>query len=120
WGGVGGAGGAVRGAQAARWRAAAPSHREIRDGRSRSLGARSPSAAGDVGIAGASGLRAPGAHLVAPLRGRVLAAHRTRGRLAAALAGSAARLPPAREPRGYPRRTFRPRLLPRPTCPARP
>src|SRR5262249_13466148 len=43
---------AVRRAQAARRRTAAPSHREIRDGRSRSLGARASSTAGDVGIAG--------------------------------------------------------------------
>src|SRR5262249_25972396 len=57
--------------------------------------------------------------LVAPLRRRVLAAHRTRGGLAAAVAGPAARLSPAREPRGTPRRAVCRRVLRRAICPAR-
>src|SRR6516225_7930387 len=85
------------------------------------MGARSPSAAGEVRAVGVCGLRARrarGAHLVAPLRRRVLAAHRTRGSLAATLARSAARLSQARKPRRYPRRAFRRRLLRRAICPA--
>src|SRR5262249_20342505 len=84
------------------------------------LARRPPPAAGEI-RADASGLRtrrARGAHLVAPLRRGVLAAHRTRGCLAAALARSAARLSPAREPRGDPWRAFRRRFLGRAICPS--
>ena len=55
--------------------------------------------------------RARRAHPAAPLRRRVLAPARTRGVLAAAVARSAARLPPARGARRDPRRPLRRRLL---------
>src|SRR5262249_59987670 len=114
------AAGTIGRAQAACLRASPPAHREIRHGGGGSMGARSPPAAGEI-RADASGLRtrrARGAHLVAPLRRGVLAAHRTRGCLAAALARSAARLSPAREPRGDPWRAFRRRVLGRAICPS--
>ena len=55
--------------------------------------------------------RACRAHAAAPLRRRVLAPARARGRLAAAVARSAARLSPARGARRDPRRPLRRRLL---------
>ena len=57
------------------------------------------------------GRRAPRAHAAAPLRRRVLAAARTRGRLAAAVARPAARLSPARSARRNPRRPLRRRVF---------
>ena len=67
---------------------------------------RSPAAAGRR-----RGRRARGAHAAAPLRRRVLAPARARGRLAAAVARPAARLSPARSARRDPRRPVRRRLL---------
>src|SRR5262249_20151475 len=114
------AAGAIGRAQAACQRASPPAHREIRHGGGGSMGARSPPAAGEIRADGSGprSRRARGAHLVAPLRRRLLAAHRTRGCLAAALARSAARLSPAREPRGDPWRAFRARFLGRAICPS--
>ena len=103
-------------AQADRRRASPPSHREVRNGRGGPLGAGSPSAAGSVRRARGCGRRATGgrtcrARVAAALRRRVLASDRTRGRVAAAVARSAARLPPARKPRRHSRRPVRGRLL---------
>ncbi len=79
---------AVRPAQAGRWGAPPPSHGDVRHGGFRSLGARSPAPPGAGRAAGRRrGGRARGAYLTAPLRRRVLAPARARGRLAAAVAG---------------------------------
>ncbi len=92
-------------------RAAAPPHRDVRHGGCRPLGARAPRPAAAAAAAEARSDRACRAHAAAPLRRRVLAPARARGRLAAALARPAARLSPARSARRDPRRPLRRRLL---------
>ena len=104
--------GAVRSAPVLEWRAPPTPDRPVRHGGRRPLGVRAPSRAntaapaGDVASPGASG-----AHAASPLRRRVPAPARARGRLAAALARPAARLSHAGAARRDPRRPLRRRLL---------
>ena len=83
-----------------------PAPGDLRHGRCRPLGARP--ARGDPPRR--RDRRAHRAHLVAPLRHRLLAARRARGGVAAAVARIAARLPPAGSARRASRRPFRRRL----------
>src|SRR5262249_57215706 len=83
--------GAIRRAGALGRRPAPAAHGKVRHGSGGPLGACSPSAAGHVEHAGASGLRARRArraHVIAALRRGVLATDRTRSRLASPTAGA--------------------------------
>ena len=99
-------------APALRRRQAAPAHRDLRHGRRRPLGAHPPPRRRPARRAGeARGRGACGPRPAAALWRGVLAPHRARSRLAAALARSAAGLSPPRSPRRDPRRPLRRRLL---------
>ena len=97
---------AARPAGAERQRQSAAAARDqLRDGRRRPLGPGAPRPSARKRREGRRrGRRASRPHLAAALRRGVLAADRARGGVAAAMARSAARLPPAGGPRRYPGR----------------